>query len=330
MGIRIAGTGSYAPEKILTNFDLEKMVETSDEWIRTRTGIQERHIAASEQACSDLAFQAASRAIEMAGMSAADIDFIFVASITNDKVFPSTACILQHKLGAVNSGCIDIEAACSGLLYGMELAIGLMRGHKKNKYRNILVVGAEKLSNLVDWEDRNTCVLFGDGAAAVILQSTDDESELVVSSEVKADGKYGDILQIRAGGSACPTTHETIDQKLHYMYMEGQEVFKAAVGAMVGACKNVLEEAGVTPDQVAWLVPHQANYRILKAVASRLEVPEERVFMNLDRYGNTSAASIGLCLDEMVRGNKVSKGDYVLLTAFGGGLTWAAVLLKWN
>ena len=324
MGIRIAGTGSYAPEKILTNFDLEKMVDTSDEWIRTRTGIRERHIAKPEQACSDLAFEAASRAIAMAGIAATDIDFIFVASITNDKIFPSTACILQNKLGAVNAGCLDIEAACSGLLYGIELATAMIRGHKKNKYRNILVVGSEKLSNLVDWEDRNTCVLFGDG-----LQYTDEGEDMVVASEVKANGAFGEILQIRAGGSALPLSHETIDQKLHYMYMEGQEVFKAAVGAMVDACKNVLAEAGVTPEQVRWLVPHQANYRILKAVASRVEVPEERVFMNLDRYGNTSAASIGLCLDEMVRGNKVEKGDYVLLTAFGGGLTWAAVLLKW-
>jgi len=328
MGIRIAGTGSYTPDKVLTNFDLEKMVETSDEWIRTRTGICERHIAAPDQACSDLALQAATRAIDMAGLAVTDIDFIIVASISVDKIFPSTACILQSKLGAIQSGCVDIEAACSGLLYGIELATGLLRGHKK--YRNILVIGAEKLSTLVDWEDRNTCVLFGDGAAAVILQRTDDGEDLLLASEVKADGNYGDILHVPAGGSACPVSHATVDQRLHYMRMAGQEVFKLAVGSMVGASRNVMAEAGVTPEQIAWLVPHQANYRILKAVASRLEVPEDRVFINLDKYGNTSAASIGICLDEIVRGGLVKKGDYLLLTAFGGGLTWGSLLLRWQ
>ncbi|MDD3118683.1 MAG: ketoacyl-ACP synthase III [Victivallales bacterium] len=329
MGIRIAGTGSYVPEKILTNFDLEKMVETSDEWIRTRTGMKERHIAAPDQACSDLASQAALNALDMAGLTADELDFLIVATITNDKVFPSTACIVQRKIGASNAGCLDIEAACSGLLYGMELASGLIRGHKKGKYRNILVIGSEKLSNLVDWEDRNTCVLFGDGASALILQATDDDDDLIVASEVKADGNYGDILQIPAGGSACPTTHETLDKKMHYMQMAGQDVFKQAVPAMVGSCKNVLAQAGVSPDEVAWLVPHQANFRIMKAVASRVGIPEERVYINIEKYGNTSAATVGLCLDEMVRGNQVKPGDYLLLTAFGGGLTWASVLLKW-
>lgn len=328
MGIRIAGTGAYAPDKVLTNFDLEKMVETSDEWIRTRTGIRERRIAAADQACSDLAFEASKRALDMAGLSPKDIDFILVASISVDKVFPSTACILQHKLGADNSGCLDIEAACSGLLYGIEVASGLINGHKK--YKNVLVIGAEKLSSIVDWEDRNTCVLFGDGAAAVILQKTDNDNDIVLASEVKANGAYGDILHLPAGGSAMPASQDTVDQHLHYIKMAGQDVFKLAVNAMVGSCRNILGESEISPDEIAWLVPHQANYRILKAVASRLKIPEERVYMNLDRYGNTSAASIGLCLDEMVRGDKVKSGDYILLTAFGGGLTWGAVLLKWQ
>lgn len=329
MGMRVAGVGSYAPEKVLTNFDLEKMVETSDEWIRTRTGIMERRIASPEQACSDLAHAAAVKALAMAGMKAEDIDFILVASISVDHVFPSTACILQRKLGAMNAGCLDIEAACSGLLYGMEVANGLLKAYRK--YKNILVVGAEKLSSIVDWEDRNTCVLFGDGAAALLLQKTEDGGdELILSSEVKADGNYGAILQLPAGGSAMPASHETVDQRMHYMKMEGQEVFKLAVNAMVGSCRNVLGESGIVADQIRWLIPHQANYRILKAVASRLDIPEERVFMNLDRYGNTSAASIGLCIAEMVEKGLVEKGDHILLTAFGGGLTYGAMLLRWN
>jgi 3-oxoacyl-[acyl-carrier-protein] synthase-3 len=328
MGIRIAGVGSYAPEKVLTNFDLEKMVETSDEWIRTRTGIRERHIAADDQVCSDLATKAAEKALAMAGLSAEEIDFILVASISGDHVFPSTACVVQSKIGAVNAGCLDIQAACSGLLYGMEVASGLLRGHKK--YNNILVVGAEKLSMIVDWEDRNTCVLFGDGAAALIVQKTADDEPLFMASEVKADGNYGKILQLPAGGSAIPASHKSVDERLHYMRMEGQEVFKLAVNGMVGSCRKVLDEGGVSADQIRWLIPHQANYRILKAVASRLGIPEDNVFMNLDRYGNTSAASIGLCIDEMVNDKLVKNGDYILLTAFGGGLTFGAMLLKWN
>ncbi|MBN2642288.1 MAG: ketoacyl-ACP synthase III [Victivallales bacterium] len=328
MGIRIAGVGSYAPEKVLTNFDLEKMVETSDEWIRTRTGIRERHIAADDQVCSDLATSAAEKALAMAGLSAAEIDFILVASISGDHVFPSTACVVQSKIGAANAGCLDIQAACSGLLYGMEVASGLLRGHKK--YNNILVIGAEKLSMIVDWEDRNTCVLFGDGAAALIVQKTADDEPLFMASEVKADGNYGKILQLPAGGSAIPASHKSVDERLHYMRMEGQEVFKLAVNGMVGSCRKVLDEAGITADQIRWLIPHQANYRILKAVASRLGIPEDNVFMNLDRYGNTSAASIGLCIDEMVNDKLVKNGDYILLTAFGGGLTFGAMLLKWN
>ncbi len=328
MGIRIAGVGSYAPEKVLTNFDLEKMVDTSDEWIRTRTGIKERHIASDDQVCSDLAFEAGKQALDKAGLTADDIDFILVATITGDHIFPSTACMLQSKLQAMNAACLDIQAACSGLLYGMEVASGLLLGHKK--YKNIMIVGAEKLSSIVDWEDRNTCVLFGDAAAAVILQKTDGDEKLFCGSEVKADGNYGKILQLPAGGSAMPASHKTVDEKLHYMYMEGQEVFKLAVNGMVGSCRNVMEEAGVTPDQIKWLIPHQANYRILKAVASRLNIPEEQVYMNLDRYGNTSAASIGLCLAEISHNNQVQNGDYVLLTAFGGGLTFGSMLLKWN
>lgn len=328
MGIRIIGTGAYVPEKILTNFDLEKMVDTSDEWIRTRTGIEERRIASENQSTSDMAVEAARRALDMAGITASELDGIIVASITVDYIFPSTACVVQQKLGASRAMCFDLEAACSGLLYSMDVAHALLKAHRKMK--RIIVFGAEKISSIIDWEDRNTCVLFGDGAACVIMEQDDSfEDDCFISSVLGADGNYTDILKIPAGGSAMPASKETVEGRHHYIKMAGQDVFKLAVNNMVGACREALEEAGVDASQVAWLVPHQANYRILKAVAARLKIPEEQVYMNVNRYGNTSAASIGLCLDEMMRGDMVKKGDYVLLTAFGGGLTWGAVLLRW-
>jgi 3-oxoacyl-[acyl-carrier-protein] synthase-3 len=328
MGIRIIGTGSYTPEKVLTNFDLEKMVETSDEWIRTRTGIQERRIAEPEVPTSDLAAKAAEKALEMAGLKAEDIDLLTVASITQDKVFPSTACIVQRKIGALNATCFDLQAACSGLIYSMEVVNAMLKSSPN--YKTALVIGAEKLSSITDWEDRNTCVLFGDGAAALVMKKEDDQEDTLIGSKHGCDGNYTEILHLPAGGSEMPASYETIDNRMHYLKMNGQDVFKLAVNAMVGACKETLTNAGVDPSEIVWLVPHQANYRILKAVATRVGIPEERVFMNVQKYGNTSAASIGICLDEMCRGNEVKKGDYVLLTAFGGGLTWGAILLRWN
>ena len=328
MGIKIRGTGSYAPEKVLTNADLEKMVETNDEWIRTRTGICQRHIAASTQACSDLAEQAARRALEMANVDPADLSAIIVATITPDHVFPSTACLLQHRLGAVKAMGFDLEAACSGLLYSLETARGLMTVNP-NKYKYVLVIGAEKLSAIVNWEDRNTCVLFGDGASALLLENCPDEEDSFLAADLGADGNSLDILSLPAGGSRNPASVQTVGDKMHYIHMAGRDVFKLAVNAMVSSCKKVLEEANVTIDQVRWLIPHQANERIMKAVAQRLPMEEERVFMNIGKYGNTSAASIGICIDEMKRSGQVEKGDYVLLTAFGGGLTWGAILVKW-
>ena len=327
MGVRILATGAYSPDKVLSNFDLEKIVETSDEWITTRTGIKERRIATPEQATSDLAHGAASKALEMAGIKAEDLSAIIVATLTPDKILPSTACILQKKLGASNSICFDIQAACSGLLYSLEVAISMLRSNPKYKY--ILVVGAEKLSSVTDWTDRGTCVLFGDGASAIILERTEDADDCLIASKLGADGNYADILHIPAGGSAMPSSHETVDAKLHSIKMGGQEVFKLAVNGMVGACKDTLASSGVASANVAWVVPHQANMRILKAVASRLDIPEEKVYVNVDRFGNTSAASIGLCLDEMFRSGKIKRNDYILLTAFGGGLTWGAMLLRW-
>jgi len=328
MSIKIIGTGSYVPEKVLTNFDLEKMVETTDEWIRSRTGIEQRRIAAPEQATSDLAYEAAVKALEMAKTPASELDGIIVASITVDHVFPSTACILQKKLGAMNAFCFDLEAACSGLLYSIEVAHAMIKSNIK--YRKILVIGAEKLSSIVNWEDRNTCVLFGDGAGALVLEkSAEGEEDCVLASNLGANGTYTEVLQIPAGGSRMPASQQTVEEKLHYMRMSGQDVFKLAVNAMVSSCNEALAFANLPSSAVTWLVPHQANYRILKAVASRLSIPEERVYMNVNRYGNTSAASVGICIDEMVRGGFVKTGDYVLLTAFGGGLTWGSILIKW-
>jgi len=328
MGIQILGIGSYVPEKILTNFDLEKMVDTSDEWIKTRTGIEQRRIASAEQATSDLAYEAAKKALKNANIQAKELDAIIVASISVDHVFPSTACILQQKLGAKHAFCFDLEAACSGLLYSLEVANSLLLGNPK--YKKILIIGAEKLSSIVNWEDRNTCVLFGDGAGAIILGKSEDTDEnCIIASNLGADGNYANILQMEAGGSRLPASAETVANKQHFLTMSGGDVFKLAVNAMVKSCKEVMKEAGITGDDIKWLVPHQANYRILRAVASRLKIPEDEVYMNVSRFGNTSAASIGLCLDEIADGNKAEKGDYLLLTAFGGGLTWGAMLLKW-
>ena len=328
MSIRIAGTGSYVPDRILTNADLEKMVETSDEWIRTRTGIEERHIAAPDQPTSDLAYHASLKALEMAGITGADLDAIIVATITPDYVFPSTGCVLQDRLGAKGAFCFDLEAACSGLLYSLEVACALMKTHP-NRYRHVLVIGAEKLSCITDWTNRNTCVLFGDGAGAVMLENDGtDEPDCLVASDLHSDGGYGEILKMPAGGSRAPASKETVEAREHFIHMEGKEVFKLAVNAMVNAGKNVLEEAGITPDEVNLVITHQANSRIIYAVAPRLGVPDERVYLNINHYGNTSAASIGLCLDEAVRSGRIKKGDNVLLTAFGGGLTWGAMLLK--
>ena len=328
MGITIRGTGKFVPEKILTTADLEKMVETSDEWITTRTGIHQRHLAAADVATSDLAYEAAKQALDMAGIKPEELDLITVATVTPDMGFPNTAALVQKKLKAQKCVCFDLEAACSGLLYSIEVAHSLLLANKK--YRKALVIGAEKLSSIVDWTDRGTCVLFGDGAAALVLESSDEiEGDFYIAGKLAADGNYDNILRLPAGGSAMPASHETVDQHLHCIKMAGQETFKLAVNAMVSACKEVLEISGVEPENVAWIIPHQANHRIISAVAQRLTISDDRVYSNIERYGNTSSASIGICLDELNRAGKLKKGDVVLLTAFGGGLTWGAELIRW-
>lgn len=329
MGVRIIGTGSFAPEKILTNQELERMVETSDEWIQTRTGIRQRHIADENAAASDLAFEAARRALDSAGVSPSDLSILSVASVTHDHPFPSTSCILQHKLGApVTCACYDVQAACSGLLYSLQIAVSMLKCRKNARYA--LVLGAEKLSSVVDWTDRGTCVLFGDAAAALLLENDGTDSpDMLLSCVLGADGTHSDKLCIPAGGSAMPASRETVEGRLHFIRMGGQEVFRLAVNAMTGASRAAIGEAGLTVDQFRWIIPHQANKRIMDAVASRLGAKPEQVFINVDRYGNTSSASIGICLDEIVRGGLVRTGDLLLLTAFGAGMTWGAATIRW-
>ena len=327
MSVYIAGTGSYLPERILNNADLEKMVKTSDEWIRVRTGIEERHLAAKDEATSDLARVAAERALKAAGITGADLSAIVVATSTADHTFPNTACILQHALGCRNILCYDLCAACSGLIYAMETASSLIRANKK--YRYVLVCGAEKLSSIVDWSDRNTCVLFGDGAGAFVLENRDGGEDKFPVSCLGADGTYSHTLILPAGGSRNPASHETVDGRMHYIHMAGKETFKLAIKAMVESSNQVLTNSGVSPEDVALVIPHQANRRIIQAVAQRLAVPPDRVFDNVNRYGNTSASSIGIAFDDAVRSGRLKRGDLVLLTAFGSGLTWGAMLLRY-
>ncbi|MBP5531118.1 MAG: ketoacyl-ACP synthase III [Lentisphaeria bacterium] len=326
MSVYIAGTGSYLPEKILTNADLEKRVETSDEWIRVRTGIEERHIAAAGEATSDMAKIAAERALKAAGITGADLSAIVVATSTPDHTFPNTACLLQHALGCGPILCYDLCAACSGLIYALETASALIRSN--TNYRYVRVCGAEKLSGIVDWDDRNTCVLFGDGAGAFVLENRDGDDKFPVSC-LGADGTYSGTLILPAGGSRNPTSHETVDRRMHYIHMLGKETFKLAIKAMVESSNNVLSAAGVAPEEVALVIPHQANRRIIQAVAQRLAVPPDRVFDNVNRYGNTSASSIGIAFDDAVSSGRLKRGDLVLLTAFGSGLTWGAMLIRY-
>ena len=325
-GVKITGTGSYVPEKVLTNHDLEKMVDTSDEWISTRTGIQERHIAAPDQPTSALAYEACTQAMDNAGVTAQDIQLIIVGTFTPDHPLPNTGCYLQRRLGAEGAACFSLEAACSGFIYGLQVARSMIQS---GQYDTVLVTGAEKLSSVTDWTDRGTCVLFGDGAGAAVLQSTTAEDNGILSTHMGADGNYTDLLHIPAGGTARPVTEDVLKQRLNYMKMNGPEVFKLAVNSMALAAKKVMEDTGIGPEQVRWLIPHQANTRIISAVGKRLGFDKENVFVNLNKYGNTSAATIPIAFDEIVKNDLVQKGDYILMVAFGGGLTWGATMIRW-
>ncbi len=321
----VLSVGSYVPKRVLTNADLEKMVSTSDEWITTRTGIKERRIAADTETTSDLAANAAKLAIERAGISPEDIDLIIVATITPDYVFPATACIVQQKIGAKKAAAFDLEAACSGFIYGLEIGQQFIMSRT---YNTVLVIGAEKLSTIIDWSDRNTCVLFGDGAGAAILHSRPGAHGLLTAC-MGADGTKGDLLCMPGGGSRCPATVDSVQSRLHYLRMEGKETFKNAVTAMYRAARECLRRCELDISQIKCIIPHQANRRIIESVGDKLGASEGQVFVNLDRYGNTSAASVAIALDEAVNSARIPRGDLILLMVFGAGLTWGAAIIEW-
>lgn len=321
----IVGVGTCVPERVLTNAHLEQMVDTNDEWIRTRSGIRERRIASPEQATSDLAAAAGKRALEDAGVEPEEVDLVIAATNTPDMSFPATACLVQDRIGARNAGAFDLAAGCTGFIYG--LAVG-SQFVSTGSCRTVLVIGAETLSRILNWEDRNTCVLFGDGAGAVVLRPAAEGSG-ILASKLWADGAGGPHLSLPAGGSRQPATRETVDGKLHYVHMNGREVFKFAVRIMGEAAEEVLAAAGLTKSDLDFFIPHQANIRIIDAAAKRLGLPMEKVLVNVDRYGNTSTASIPLALEEAVHGGRIKKGDHIVMVGFGAGLTWGAVAMKW-
>lgn len=319
----ILATGSYLPERVLTNADLERMVETSDEWITSRTGIRERRVAAPDEATSDLAVKAARKALEEAGLGPKDLDLILVATITPDMITPATACLVQAKLGAAHAAAFDLSAACSGFLYGLSAAKAFV---ESGLYRRILLIGAEKLSAFVDWKDRSSCVLFGDGAGAAVIG---EGGHPILSCRLGSRGESAELLWIPAGGSRTPASPETVQGGLHTLKMQGREIFKIAVKEMTDATVEALRRAGLSKEDVALFIPHQANRRIIEAVTERLNFPMDRTYVNLDRLANTSAASIILALDEAVRSGRIRSGDNLVLVAFGAGLTVASGVLRW-
>ena len=322
--VGIISVGEYLPEKILTNRDLEKMVDTSDEWITSRTGIKERHLVGNNEAASDLAVKAAEDALRNAKLKAQDLDLIIVATITPDMQFPSTACFVQAKIGAKTAVCFDISAACAGFVYALATAHQFI---SSGLYKNALVIGTEVLSSITDWKDRNTCVLFGDGAGAAILSEV--KSGGIISTYLGSDGMMTELLNVPAGGSRLPATHQTLDSRMHYIKMQGNELFKLAVTIMTQAAKKVLKQANLKFSDVDIVIPHQANARIIMAVAKKLGLSEEKIYLNIEKFGNMSSASTATALCEAVKEGKVKKGDIILLDAFGAGLVWGACLIEW-
>ena len=322
----ILGIGAYAPERVMTNPELEKMVDTSNEWIIERTGIEERHIAAPDEAGSDLAVKAALDAMAMAGITARDLDLIICATVTGDMPFPSTACYVQAKLGAPQAAAFDVAAGCTGFLYGMHVAQHLIRA---GAHRRVLLIGVEVLSRVLDWTDRSTCVLLGDAAGAAILGLAEDGRQGILATNIAADGWKGELLHMPAGGSLHPASHETVDNGMHYFKMNGRETFKHATRNMEEIAMQTLRDAELGLADVDLLVPHQANLRIITYLAKQLEVPMEKVFTNVQRYGNTSSASIPLALTEAYKSGRVHDGQVILMVAFGAGLTWGAAALRW-
>jgi len=322
--VGIISVGEYLPEKILTNRDLEKMVDTSDEWITSRTGIKERHLVGNNEAASDLAVKAAEDALRNAKLKAIELDLIIVATITPDMQFPSTACFVQAKIGAKTAVCFDISAACAGFVYALATAHQFI---SSGLYKNALVIGTEVLSSITDWKDRNTCVLFGDGAGAAILSEV--KSGGIISTYLGSDGLMTKLLNVPAGGSRLPATHQTLDSRMHYIKMQGNELFKLAVTIMTQAAKKVLKQANLKFSDVDIVIPHQANARIIMAVAKKLGLSEEKIYLNIEKFGNMSSASTATALCEAVKEGKVKKGDIILLDAFGAGLVWGACLIEW-
>jgi len=321
--VKIIGTGSSVPDAILSNSDLEKMVETSDEWIISRTGIKERRIADEDTASSDIAYEAAEKALKAASVKPSDLDVIIVGTITPDFLFPSTGCVVQGLLGAKKAYAFDLMAGCSGFLYTLHVAQGIIKSGAAEK---ILVIGVDTLSKVTDFEDRSTCILFGDGAGAAVLTASDEPG--ILSSILNSDGRDWDLLYVPAGGSRTPISEEVLKTRDQYIKMEGNDVFKVAVKSMESATINAIKEADITPEDIDLFVPHQANQRILEAVRKRLNFPEEKVFVNLDKYGNTSGASVPLALDEAIRQGRVKEGNLVLFAAFGAGFTWGASVVR--
>ncbi len=320
----IIGTGHSVPDKILTNYDLEKIVDTTNEWIVERTGIHERRIKSPDENTSDFCTSAAQQALEDAGVAAADIDLILLGTVSGDMRFPATAIFVQAKLGAINAAAFDIGAACSGFVYGLSIADTMITSRR---YRNILVIGAESMSHMTDWEDRNTCVLFGDGAGAAVLVPSDGERG-IMSTYIGSDGRLAHLLYSAGGGTVAPASHETVDNRDHYLKMAGPEVFLHAVKAMSNSAQRALDEAGLKSSDVDLLIPHQANIRIIEGTAKRFGIPREKVMINIDRYGNTSSASIPIALNEARRNGRLQPGMICLLVVFGGGFTWASAVVK--
>ena len=323
---QIIGTGSYAPEKVLTNADLEKIVDTSDAWITERTGIRERRVAAPDEATSDMAVRAAQRALELAGVRAEELELIVVGTVTADMPMPSCAALVQAKLGARRAFAFDVAAACSGALYALTVADQFIR---TGQVKRALVIGAELLSRALDWEDRNTCVLFGDGAGALVLAPTEDPERGLLSTHLYTDGTLADILTIPGGGSQNPPSEHVLQEKLYTVHMNGREVFKFAVRALAEATHTALEANGLRPRDVAHVVAHQANVRIIESVMQRLELPIEKCWLNLGEYGNTSSASLPMTLDEAHRSGRLMPGDVVAMMAIGAGMTWGSAVMRW-
>jgi 3-oxoacyl-[acyl-carrier-protein] synthase-3 len=322
---KIVGLGAYAPKRILTNKDLERMIETSDEWIVQRTGIRERHIAEEGEATSDLAVRAAQQALERAAVEPEEVDFIIVGTTTGDMAFPTTANLVQHRLGCRTAGSADVYAACSGSIYSLSIGAQYIQ---TGKYRTVLAIGAETLSKITDFTDRGTCILLADAAGAAVLRPADDSSG-ILDTDLYSDGQYWELLYQPGGGSRYPASHETVDKRMHYAKMKGNEVFKVAVRMFADCASSILERNGFTTDDISLFIPHQANLRIIEAAVKRLKFPMERVLVNIDRYGNTGAASIYVALEEAWSLGRVKPGDLLLLAAFGGGFTWGTALIRW-